>query len=492
MDSQKPTQPEAQRVVNEAAADQLSAGSGESDALDIASPNVDNQGVFRPPGILAGVGRMVLETGSVALPLRGLGRAFRAFSHLDYRYIWIGALLSNMGMWMQTVAMQWLIKSHAPGNTSALWLGREAFFQLIPSVLLLPLGGVLADRVDRRWIILAGNTFLALLALVLSQVVASGRVHMWELMGAATILGMWQAALVPANQSLLPSLVSKENLPNAVALNSMQFNLSRAIGPMVGGAVLVTLGAAWSFGFNSISYIFILVAILMIKAPATVTRKHEGILVAMAGGAKYLTGRKDILMILGVVFISSVLASPMRFMLAAIVEQMFDNTPAQFAKLLSSFGIGAVCGAGLLAMNSHKTVNPWIALVTMGLFGICEFLISFQSSFVMTWILVFLSGMTFIGSLNRLFAATISSIPNQVRGRVASFHVMSVMLGFPIGSLAAGRIATNYGITVVLFWFGLTLVFLLAIAGFIVWKFKIKYAAPDTADDMAMGKTQVV
>jgi len=445
------------------------------DASDAIAPSQDNQGVFRPPGILAGVGRMILETGPVSLPLRGLGKAFGALSHADYRYLWLGAMLSNMGSWVQTVAMQWLIKTHAPESTSALWLGRAAAFQQIPTVLLLPLGGVLADRIDRRWIIFAGNFCLALMAIALSQVEAQGYMHIWVLMGVAVILGVWQAMLVPANQSLLPTLVSRENLPNAVALNAMQFNLSRAIGPAVGGVALVSLGAAWSFGINAFSYAAILIAVFLINMPAGAPRKHEGVFRSMAGGALYLRSRKDLILLLVTIFFSGFCASPVMFMLPALVEEMFDNSAQQYSKLLSAFGIGAVMGAGFLAIRSRKKSTPWRGLITMGLFGLMEATISLRFPFYVTLGLIFFCGMSYIGSLNRFFAATIGSVPSHVRGRVSSFHVLAIMLGFPLGSMAAGYIASAYSLALVMRIYGLSLITIIMLAGLCIWMFELRF-----------------
>lgn len=448
---------------------------------DSDTDNDETRGFGRPLGILAGVGKMILETGPVALPLRGLGHAFRALEHVDYRYIWMGALLSNMGTWIQNVAIQWLIKSLAI-DSSALWLGRAAFFQQIPAVLLLPLGGVLADRVDRRWIMLAGNLCLAILSLILALTYGYGHLRMWHLIAAASVSGVMSAMLIPANQSLLPTLVSKQNLPNAVALNSMQFNLSRAVGPAIGGAALVSLGAAWSFGINAFTFVFIITALMLIQRPKATPRQKEKFLVAITGGAKYLRHRKDLLLMLCVVFISGAAASPIMFMLPAVVEQLFDDNARQFSFLLSSFGLGAVCGAILLAARSHKYTSPWRGFITMGLFGLLECLISFQSSFPVTLALVFLCGMTFISSLNRFFAATIGSIPNHIRGRVSSIHVLCLMLGFPIGSVLAGTIAESFGMIPVLRYFGLTLVAALCVAGFLIWKFNLVFIEYDTSE----------
>lgn len=443
--------------------------------------NDETKSFGRPLGILAGVGKMILETGPVALPLRGLGHAFRALEHVDYRYIWMGALLSNMGMWIQNVAMQWLIKSLAV-DSSALWLGRAAFFQQIPAVLLLPVGGVLADRIDRRWILLAGNMCLAILSLVLAMTYGYGHLRMWHLIAAASVSGMMSAMLIPANQSLLPTLVSKQNIPNAVALNSMQFNLSRAVGPAIGGAALVSLGAAWSFGINAFTFVFIITAVLMIQRPKVTPRQKENFFQAITGGAKYLRHRKDMLVLLCMVFISGAAASPIMFMLPAVVEQLFDNNARQFSFLLSSFGFGAVCGAILLAARSHKNASPWRGFITMGLFGVLECAISFQSSFPITLGLVFFSGMTFISSLNRFFAATISSIPNHIRGRVSSIYVLCLMLGFPIGSMLAGTIAESFGMIPVLRYFGLALTAALCIAGLLIWKCNLVFIEHDTSE----------
>lgn len=443
-------------------------------ASDAIEPTPDNEGGFKPPGILAGVGRIILETGPVAMPLRGLAKAFRALGERDFLFIWTGAMLSNMGMWIQVVALQWLIKSLAPDH-SALWLGKAAFFQQIPTVLLLPLGGVLADRFDLRWIILAGNVFLCAMASSLAVMHHHDLIHIWMLMGTAVILGIWQAALIPATQAILPSLVNKEMLPNAVALNSMQFNMSRAIGPAIGGVTLLSLGATWSFGLNALSYMGIVVAVFLITPPKRAKVVHEGVLRSMRAGAIYLRSRKDLLVILFSVLIFGMFSAPMLFMLPAIVEELHDNHPLQFTQMLSSFGCGAILGSILLAARSHRKAVPWRGLLTIILFGVCEFIIALGWPFWMTIGLTFCCGLTMVGSLNRFFAATIGSVPTYVRGRISSFYMLSLTTGFPIGSIIGGKAASIYGIANVMMTFGSLMVLAMVIGLTSIRVFGIEY-----------------
>lgn len=441
----------------------------EQQMTDNASPSS-----FSAAGIFAGVGQMIPETGPIAVSLRSIGRAFKAMEHVDYRYMWCGALFSNIGMWMQTVAVQWLVKSIAL-DSSALWLGRTAFFQQVPTALMLPIGGLLADRFDRRWIILTGNACLSLLAVLLALIQWQGKMNLWILMGAVMILGVWQALLKPSNQSLLSTLVSKDNLPNAIALNSMQHNLTRGIGPAIGGVILVWFGAQWSFGINALTYFGIIVAVLMIQKPepASQKKKKEGLIKSLAGGGLYLKHRHDLQLLLFIVLTSGFLATPLLFMLPAIVETMYDNKAQQFSNLLSSFGFGAVAGVIMLAMRSHRKTSPWRGFLTLGVLAMVELAFSFSWPFYVAMGLMFIAGMSYISSLNRFFAGTIGTVPNHVRGRVTSIYMLCMMIGYPTGSIAAGSIATAYGIPFLLRLYGVALLVILGFAGLLIMTMKL-------------------
>ena len=431
---------------------------------------------FYQPGLLAGLGQIIMETGPVAITRRGLGRAFPALAHADYRYMWIGAMFSNIGTWMQTVAIQWLIKSLAP-SASALWLGRAAFLQHISAAVLLPVGGMLADRMDRRWIILTGNACLCITAILMMILQWQGLLNIWLLLGAVTALGFWNAMLKPANQSLLSTLIPKDCLTNAVALNSVQFNTTRAIGPAIGGIVLASLGAMWSFGINALSYVAIMAAVLSIRIPepATKTCQREGAFKSLAGGVLYLRHRRDLQLMLFIVLASSFMATPILFMLPALVEVMYEDEPTRYARLLSCFGFGAVLGVAMLAVRSSRQSSPWRGLITMGAFASLQCMIGMGWPFVMAMGLMVGCGSTYISSLNRFFAGTIGSIPVQMRGRVSSLHMLSMLAGYPAGSLVNGYLASIYGIGPMMMANGLFLLIVLILAGLLIWQCRLTF-----------------
>mgnify|MGYP001164793083 CR=1 FL=1 len=447
-------------------------------AEPILTAEIEKQPVsaFYQPGLLAGLGQIIMETGPVAITRRGLSRAFPALAHGDYRAMWMGAMCSNIGTWMQTIAVQWLIKSMAPG-ASALWLGRATFLHHMSAALLLPVGGMLADRFDRRWIILTGNICLGLLALTLMTLQWQGMINIWILLAAVTTIGCWDAMLKPANQSLLSTLIPKDCLTNAVALNSVQFNTTRAIGPALGGVVLTALGAMWSFGFNALTYVAIIFAVLSIRKPEPADHhvRKEGVLKSLAGGVLYLRHRPDLRLTMFIVLSSSFLAATQLFMLPAIVEAMYDNQPRRYSQMLSCFGIGAVLGVAMLAVRSKKQASPWRGFLTMGVYASIQVLLSFGWPFPVALGLMVFSGMSYISSLNRFFAGMIGSIPTQMRGRISSLHMLSMLLGYPLGGLVGGWLASMYGIAPIMRTFGAMLIVILLLAGLTIWQFKMKF-----------------
>jgi len=203
-----------------------------------------------------------------------LRRIFTAFEYRDFRLMWAGACTSSIGTWMQKLAQSWLVLQL---SGSAFMLGLDVFLGEIPIFLLALVAGVAADRIDRRRLLIYSQLVQMTCAFTLAWLFALGAVQVWHILSLSFVVGIAQAFGAPAYQSLLPSLVPREHLPNAIAMNSIQFNLARVVGPALGGLALAKLGASWCFGLNGVSYIAVIISLLMISTTFIPSRTKESV-----------------------------------------------------------------------------------------------------------------------------------------------------------------------------------------------------------------------
>ena len=223
----------------------------------------------------------------LALVLQAGRRVAAALAYRDFRLLWFGALVSSIGTWMQKVAQAWLIVT-LTGTASAFFLGLDSFLGELPILLFTLIGGVVADRANRRHLLLMSQCVQMAAAFTLAALVFTDRVHIWQILALSFITGMAQAFGGPAYQSLIPSLIPKETLPNAIALNSIQFNLARVIGPLVAGAALTAFGMVACFGLNGVSFLFVIAAILALHVAHVPPTSTAGMRDQLKGGLRYV------------------------------------------------------------------------------------------------------------------------------------------------------------------------------------------------------------
>ena len=207
-----------------------------------------------------------------------LRRVFKAFHYREFRLLWVGACTSSIGTWMQEVAQSWLVLQI---SGSAFWLGLDAFLGDIPIFLFSLVGGVIADRMSRRRLLLASQLVQMSCAFTLALLIALGIVQVWHILVLSFIVGTAQSFGGPAYSALVPTLVDKEDLPNAIALNSIQFNLARVIGPVLGGIALTSLGPSWCFSLNGVSFIAVIISLLLLRPSFQPEKTSECILTSM-------------------------------------------------------------------------------------------------------------------------------------------------------------------------------------------------------------------
>ncbi len=393
----------------------------------------------RWPSPLSNLGRIIGSTGPVALPLRGLAHAFTALSYPHYRLVWGGALMSNIGSWMQNIARDWLV--YELSGRQEFWLGLNGFAEGVVLIVTLPIGGVLADRFDRKTLLIIANFYQAILAGLLAFLAASGHLQAWHIVALTGANGLGDALRIPAAQSMMPMLVDRKDLPNAVALGSLQFNISRVIGPMLGGITLKMLGPAWSFGINSASFFASIGALMLIPAlPRRKPASHSA-LGSLRQAAGYVKRRPDLSMMLLMVVTGGLLAAPMMKLLPAFARQALNGGEGTFAAMLSWFGGGAMIGAVLMAARSGRGPTPWRALPMLVGLGAVQIMLGFATSTVVAFPLASVMGLMFVGLMVRLNTALLHSSHDELRGRVASFQMLAFRGGVPAGAFLAGALA---------------------------------------------------
>jgi MFS family permease len=378
-----------------------------------------------------------------------------ALRNREFRLLWLGTFFSNIGSWAQKVATAWLIY-HI--TSSEAWLGIDAFASGIPTVLLLPWGGVVSDRVSRRNLLIWTNIISAGLAFILAALAFSDRLQVWHIILVSALSGIVQALMVPANTSILPTFVGAKDTANAIALNSLQFNGSRVIGPAIGGATLIYLGADYSFAINGISFLMMVGALVLIGSIPASNQKSESVRDNFRGGLQFVKGAGNIRTLLSLVMIAAFFGAPMISMMPALTKSVLHREASTYSLLLSSFGVGAAVAAGFVAIKSRCGPKPCHSVPYLSIFGLCLIAVAFQWRFFVTVMLVAGAGFAFISTMIRLGTAIIQVSPDEYRRRVTSLQSLGFRLGQPLGSLVAGFVAREFGVQVAFVSFGIVMI----------------------------------
>ena len=370
--------------------------------------------------------------------------------------MWAGACTSSVGTWMQKVAQSWLVLSI---SGSPFLLGLDAFLGEIPIFLFSLIGGVVADRVERRHILLGSQFIQMTCAFVLAGLIGFKVVQVWHILTLSFITGFAQAFGGPAYQALIPMLVhKKEDLPNAIALNSIQFNLARVIGPVLGGLALTQLGAVWCFVLNGISFIAVIISLFMLAVRFIPARTGETMLDSMKQGILFIRRQAAMAGLIVLAFCMTALAVPMITFLPVFAKDVFHRGPTTFTLFLACSGAGSITGALIVAGMGNIRNKGRIALLMLIVLGAGIAGFSLSRHLVSSCMLLFLSGLSMIAVF-----ATISSLvqlitTNEMRGRVMSVYNVAFRGGMPFGSLITGWLVPIFSAPAVLAVNGLLLV----------------------------------
>src|SRR5579863_4527506 len=295
-----------------------------------------------------------------------LRRVFKAFQYRDFRLMWIGACTSSIGTWMQIVAQGWLIYrlSH-----SAFLLALDQFLGGLPIFLLSLIGGVIADRVERRRILLASQYLQMASASILTVLVATGLVHVWHILCLSFISGLAQAFGGPAYSALIPTLVDKDDMPNAIALNSIQFNVAVMLGPALAGQALAKLGEKWCFGLNALSFLAPIISLLIISTRFLPVKTTESMFASLKQGIQFTRKQGSMEALIVLAFCMTALAMPMRTYIPVFVKDIFHRGPETYGNLLSLMGLGSIFGSLSIAGAGNIKQKGRVALGALACLG---------------------------------------------------------------------------------------------------------------------------
>lgn len=367
---------------------------------------------------------------------------FTAFRHRDYRLFWAGMLVSQVGTWMQSMAQSYLVweLTRSPLATSLTTL----FFSL-PSTVLALVGGVVADRVDRRRLILVTQTLFMLQAVVLAVLTFNARIRIWEIYALALFNGMVMAFDSPARQSMIPSLVPREDLSNAIALNSALFNASRVVGPPLAGLVYAVAGPGWCFAINAVSFLGILYPLWLIRPAAPqpdVVRTHMW--EDLREGLGYVRGHAVVRTLLFLVAIMGTLAFTYIVLMPVLASRVLGGGPAENGYLLGAAGIGATLGA--LGVATLRPNRPGRLIVSFGYVAAVALLgLALSRHLLLSMVLTAVVAGSIIAMQATCNATIQEYVTDSLRGRIMSIYALALIGSGPANALIAGVLGNSWG-----------------------------------------------
>jgi MFS family permease len=391
-----------------------------------------------------------------SLGARTLRRMLAAFTYRDFRVQWFGACTSSIGTWMQIVAQNWLVLSL---TNSPFYLGLDAFLQQLPIILFTLIGGVLADRHDRRRTLLASQYVQMATSATLALLMYLQVVEIWHILLLSFATGVAQAFGGPAYQSLIPSLVDKKDLPNAVALNSIQFNVARVIGPLLFGATIVVF-SQWGysesqamnacFALNAASFLVVIYTLMALHVKHIPPAGSKSMGDELKIGLSYVRHHESLVAFIVLAAATTFLGFSVLTFLPLFAQRVFHEGASTYSHLMAFSGAGSIVGALIVAWLGKFKRMGLTALVVQAAYGML--IVAFSASRVL-WLSDIL--LFFTGAALMIVFSTVTSLiqliaPNEMRGRVMSIYMLAFRGGMPLGSLVSGYLATLIGAPYVL------------------------------------------
>lgn len=367
-------------------------------------------------------------------------RAVRALRNRNFRLFWTGNFLSNIGTWMQNVAQGWLVLTL---TNSSFWLGVVGFAGSIPFLIFSLFGGVIADRVNKRRLLLVTQTAMMVLAFLLAALTYFKLINVWGVAAIAFANGVAMAMNAPSYQALVPKLVQRDELTNAIALNSAQFNMSRILGPTLGGYAMLLFGVAGNFLLNGLSFVAVLWALVKIQYPDEKLARHESVLRSLRGGFVYLNRERQMRVLMGMTAVVSFLAMPFITFIPYFAKIQLNAGETGLGWLLACSGTGSVLGAVTIAVLGnirHRGVVVTVAGIVFfsAIMGFSE-----SHRFALSEFLAFFEGFSGILMISCFNVSLQHLSSDEMRGRTMSIYTTSFLGLPPLGSLLAGELSRH-------------------------------------------------
>lgn len=375
-----------------------------------------------------------------------LARGFVAMRHPNYRRFWFGQIGSLVGTWMQSVALPWLVLEL---GGSPLQLGLVMAFLFGPSMIIAPLGGVLADRLDRRRTLIVANAIAMAQASALFVLAFTGSVEIWHVYALAIVAGVASAIEMPVRQAFVAELVPREDLVNAIALSSTSFNLSRVIGPAIAGVTIAVFGVWTNFAVNALSYVSVLAGLLLIDSAGLHATPRPAVFpsirASLAEGLRYARVTPSVLWPLVLLGGTAALAMNFQTLLPLFTRDALGMDSGGYGAIYAAMGFGSLIGSLGLAFTAHR--RPMLRLIIGGgaAFLVLAFLLGFARSPLLAFALVIGVGLSSMLMVNTINVTIQNSVPDALRGRVMSLYVTVFAGSAPIGGLLAGALAQAFG-----------------------------------------------
>jgi len=383
---------------------------------------------------------------------RGVSEMFRALRHRNFLLFWSGAFLSNTGTWMQAVAQGWLVLQL---SNSPFWLGFDGFMGTAPGLLLTLAGGVFADLMDRRKLLIYTQIVAGLTALTLGILVATHVVQVWMILCLSFVTGCCLAIAGPSYMALVFDLVDREDLANAVALNSTQFQLARVLGPVFAGVGFKVFGLAGCFFANAVSFVAVVVGLKMVRfdrpvkdagAPVRSLKDRRAFIQDLVEGFRYVGHRPRVSMLLMISAVTSLFGAPYISMTPVFARDVFHLGETGLALLMGTAGAGALFGALFLAYLGNSRHKGWFVLGGDFAFAVCLICFSLSTHIVVSLVFLFALGFGIVCSVAVSNTLLQTLVTDEMRGRVMSMFMLSFIGAMPIGNLIAGAASHRFGV----------------------------------------------
>jgi len=383
---------------------------------------------------------------------RGVGGMFRALRHRNFLLFWSGAFLSNTGTWMQAVAQGWLVLQL---SNSPFWLGVDGFMATAPGLVLTLVGGVFADLMDRRKLLIYTQVVAGLAALTLGVLVVTHVVQVWMILGLSFVTGCCMSMAGPSYLALAFDLVGREDLANAIALNSTQFQLARALGPLFAGVGFKLFGVAGCFFANGLSFAAVVIGLSMVRydtvrklslSPDRSLKDRRAFMQDLVEGFRYVANRPRVSMLLLISAVTSLFGAPYISMTPVVARDIFHLGETGLALIMGMAGAGALFGALFLAYLGDFRHKGWFVLGGDIGFAICLIVFSLSRNLTLSLIFLFLLGFAIVSSVAVTNTLLQKLVTDEMRGRVMSMFMLSFIGAMPIGNLIAGAASHRFGV----------------------------------------------